>query len=84
MSENKEKIRYISKFYYKKRKNATAKKICDVYGYDAVSVRMAQSWFKRFPSGNFYVKYALQPIIGKIDEIMKKVKQDRHISNHDR
>jgi len=28
------------KFYYKKEKNATqtAKKICDIYGYDAVSV----------------------------------------------
>jgi len=38
MSENKEEIRYILKFYYKKGKNATqaAKKIC---GYDAISVR---------------------------------------------
>jgi len=43
------------KFYYKNGKNATraAKKICGVYGYDAVSVRLAQSWFKRFQSGNF-------------------------------
>jgi len=42
MSENKEEIRYILKFYYKKGKNATqaAKKICDVYGYDAVSIRV--------------------------------------------
>jgi len=33
------------KFYYKKGKNATqvAKKICNVYGYDAVSVYVAQS-----------------------------------------
>jgi len=35
-----------------------AKKICDVYGHDAVSVRVAQSWFKRFQSGNFDVKDA--------------------------
>jgi len=25
-----------------------AKKICNVYGHNAVSVRVAQSWFKRF------------------------------------
>jgi len=37
MSENKEEIWYILKFYYKERKNATqAKQICDVYGHDAV------------------------------------------------
>jgi len=46
------------KFYYKKGKNATqtAKKVYDVYGHDAVSVCVAQSWFKRFQSENFYVK----------------------------
>jgi len=44
MSENKEEIRYILKFYLLlKGKNATAKKICDVYGHDAVSVRVTQS-----------------------------------------
>jgi len=48
------------KFYYKKGKNATqaAKKICNVYGHDTVSVRMAQNWFKRFQSGNFDVEDA--------------------------
>jgi len=60
MSENKKEIRYILKFYYKKGKNVTQalKKICDVYGHDAVSVRVVQSWCKRFQSGNFDVKYA--------------------------
>ena len=58
MSESNEEIRYILKFYYEKGKNATqaAKKICDVYGPSAVSVRVAQIWFKRFQSGNFDVK----------------------------
>ena len=48
MSKNKKEVSYVLKFYYKKGKNATqsAKKICDIYGYDAVSIRMAQSWFK--------------------------------------
>jgi len=78
MSENKEEIRYILKFYYKKEKNAscqtqTAKKICDVYGHDTVSVRMAmvqafsiwKFWCQRPRSG--------RPITEKIDEIMEKV-----------
>jgi len=46
---------------------------------------MTQSWFKRFQSGNFDVKDTRsgRPITGKVDEIMEKVEQDRHISNHD-
>jgi len=38
MSENKEEIRYILKFYYKKGKSVTqvAKKICDVYEHDTI------------------------------------------------
>jgi len=45
MKENKEEIRYILQFYYKKKKNEiqAAKKICNLYGYNAVSVRVAQS-----------------------------------------
>ena len=88
MSEEKEEIRYILKFYYKKGKNATqaAKKICDVYGHDAVSIRVAQSWFKRFQSGNFDVKDAPRsgrPITEKVDEIMEIIEQDRHISSYE-
>jgi len=74
------------KFYYKKRKDTTqaAKKI-DVYGR-AVSIRVAQSWFKHFQFGNFDVKDASRserPINEKVDKIMEKVEQDRHISSHD-
>jgi len=45
MNKNKKKNWYISKFYHKKGKNGiqVAKKICDVYGHDAVSVCVAQS-----------------------------------------
>jgi len=63
------------------------KKICDVYGHNAVSICMARSWFKRdFQSRNFDVKDASRfgrPITGKADEIMEKVEQDRHIISHD-
>jgi len=39
--ENKKEIRYVLKFYYKKKKNAiqAAEKIGDVYRHNAVSVR---------------------------------------------
>ncbi|KAJ0178217.1 hypothetical protein K1T71_006040 [Dendrolimus kikuchii] len=81
--ESNEEIRYILKFYYKKDKNATqaAKKICDVYGPNAVSVRVAQIWFKRFQSGNFDIKDARRsgrPVTDKIDAIFEKVEQDRY------
>jgi len=58
-------------------------KIFDVYRHDAVSIRVAQSWFKRFQSRNFYVKDAScsdRSITGKA---MEKVKQDQHIGSHD-
>ena len=79
----------IQKFKKKKKgKNATqaAKKICDVYGPSAVSVRVAQIWFKRFQSGNFDVKDARRsgrPITDKMDAIFEKMEQDRYISSYD-
>ncbi|CAH2092409.1 unnamed protein product [Euphydryas editha] len=58
MSESNEEIRYILNFYYKKEKNATSYKKSDIYGPNAVTIKLAQSWFKRFQSGNFDVKDA--------------------------
>jgi len=39
-----------------------------------------------FQSGNFNVKKLCsgRPITGKIDEIMEKVEQDRHINSRDK
>jgi len=41
-------------FYFRKRKNATQtrKKICAVYGEDAVSKRVCQNWFAKFRVGD--------------------------------
>ncbi|XP_049307894.1 histone-lysine N-methyltransferase SETMAR-like isoform X2 [Bactrocera dorsalis] len=88
MCENNEEIRYILKFLFKDGKNATqaTNAICEVYGDDAVSVRVAQQWFARFRSGNFVVRDAPRsgrPIVEKVDEIMEKIELDRHISSHD-
>jgi len=64
-------------FIIKKGKNATraAKKICDVYGYDAVLVRLAQSWFKRFQSENFDIKDKLALIDQSLEKSMKSKKK---------
>lgn len=54
----------------------------DDYG---VLVRMAQIWFKRFQSGNFDISDApcsSWSITEKVDEIMKKIEQNRHINSH--
>ncbi|KAL9922417.1 histone-lysine N-methyltransferase SETMAR-like [Glossina fuscipes fuscipes] len=88
MSEISEKIRYILQFYYEKGKNAAQarKKICDVYGRDSLSNATACRWFGRFRSGNLDVKDAPRsgrPITGKVDEILQKIEEDRHINSHD-
>ncbi|KAL0810222.1 hypothetical protein ABMA28_011004 [Loxostege sticticalis] len=47
-----------------------------------MSVRVAQTWFKRFQSGNFDVtdkRRSGRPIMDKIDAIFEKVEQDQHI-----
>jgi len=77
MSENKEENRiHLKILLQKKRKNATqAKKICDIYRHNTVSVRVVQSWFKHLQSRNFDVKDARsdRSITGKIDKIIEKV-----------
>ena len=74
MSEISEEIRYAMLFYYKKGKNAakTCRKICEVYGENAVSERRIQEWFTRFRSGNLDVKDAHRsgrPVTEKVDEM---------------
>lgn len=85
MSEISEEIRYVMLFYYKKGKNAakTCRKICAVYGENAVSERRTQEWFARFRSGNFDVKDAPRsgrPVTEKANEILQMVEEDRHAS----
>lgn len=86
--QNKEEIRCVMKFYFLKKKNAshTTKKICAVYGCNAVSERTVQEWFARFRQGNFELKDRTRsgrPMVDKDNEIMEIIKQDRHISSYD-
>ena len=62
------------------------RKLCGVYGDECLSERQCQNWFARFRSGNFDVKDELRPgrpIVEKVDEILKKIEVDRHISSRD-
>ncbi|XP_032690457.1 histone-lysine N-methyltransferase SETMAR-like [Odontomachus brunneus] len=54
MSENKLHFRHILLYYFKKGKRATEahRKICGVYGDDALTERAAQKWFAKFHSGD--------------------------------
>lgn len=88
MSEISEEIRYIMLFYYKKGKSGakTHRKICAVYGEDALSERTVQHWFTRFRSGNFDVKDATRtgrPLTEKADEILELIEIDRHATCED-
>ncbi|GBP58691.1 Histone-lysine N-methyltransferase SETMAR [Eumeta japonica] len=79
---------YILKFYYKKEKNATqaTKKNIDVYEPYALSIRVAQNWFKCFQSSNFDIKdepRSGRPVTDKVDAILEKVEQDWDISSYD-
>lgn len=86
MEENNEKLRYILQYYFDRGENASqaCEKICAVYGEGTLSKSAARKWFARFRSGNFNVKdepRSGRPITDKADEILEKVKHDKHISS---
>ncbi|GFU24397.1 histone-lysine N-methyltransferase SETMAR [Trichonephila clavipes] len=60
MEVNKEKIRYILKFFFDKGENASqaAEIVNGADGADTVTANCAQFWFRRFRSGIFDVKDA--------------------------
>ncbi|XP_067633258.1 uncharacterized protein stil [Eurosta solidaginis] len=54
MEKKKEYLRCLMLFYFRKNKTATdtKRKICQVYGADAVSERVVQIWFSKFRKGD--------------------------------
>jgi [histone H3]-lysine36 N-dimethyltransferase SETMAR len=78
-------IRHILLFCFKKGQKCakTLKKVCAVYGEMALSISTVKRWFSRFRSGNFDIKdesRSGRPITKEIDEILKLIHEDRHIS----
>ena len=75
-------FRHILLFYFRKGKNAAQahRKLHSVYGDERLSERQCQNWFARFRS----VKPRPgRPIVEKVDEILKKIEVERHISSRD-
>lgn len=68
--------RHILLYYFKKGKRATKahKKICSVYGKNALTERVCQKWFTKFRSGDFEVNDA--PRFGRPTEIDSSVVKD--------
>ena len=58
MENQKEHYRHILLFYFRKRKNASQahKKLCTVYGDEALKERQCQNWFDKFRSSDFSLK----------------------------
>jgi len=72
-------------FYFRKGKNATQtrKKICAVYGEDAVSDRMCQKWFAKFRSGEMNIEdipRSGRPVTTDVDQITALIDSDRQIT----
>lgn len=60
MDDIAEHYRHIVRYHFHEGLNAakTARRICAVYGPDALKERMVRKWFARFRAGNFSVKDA--------------------------
>ncbi|EFN64258.1 Histone-lysine N-methyltransferase SETMAR, partial [Camponotus floridanus] len=74
-------FRHILLYYFRKGKNASQahKKLCAVYGNEALKERQCQNWFAKFRSGNFSLKNAQRS--GRlVDETHIKaiIDSDRH------
>ena len=58
MEEQDAHFRHILSYYFRKGKNASQayKKLCAVYGNEALTERKCQNWFAKFRSGDFSLK----------------------------
>ena len=83
MENQKEHLRHILLFYFRKGKNASQahKKLCSVYGDEALKERQCQNWFAKFRSGDFSLKdekRSGRPVEVDDDLIKAIIDSDRH------
>nr|AAP51092.1 transposase [Forficula auricularia] len=83
MENQKEHFRHILLFYFRKGKNASQahKKLCAVYGDEALKERQCQNWFAKFRSGDFSLKdekRSGRPVEVDDDLIKAIIDSDRH------
>lgn len=87
-------FRSIMLFYFRKGKNAakTRKKICAVYGENAVSERMCQKWFSKFRSNDKVSEEPIdlddaprsgRPITTDIDQLMSIINSEPHATTRE-
>ncbi|GFW87565.1 histone-lysine N-methyltransferase SETMAR [Trichonephila clavipes] len=74
MEVNKEKIRFISKFFFDNGENSSQvdESANGGYGANTVTANYVQFWFRRFRSGIFDVKDAPRtgrPVVENVDKI---------------
>ncbi|CAK9832788.1 Histone-lysine N-methyltransferase SETMAR [Anthophora retusa] len=88
MEEQDVHFRHILLYYFRKGKNASQaqKKLCAVYGNEALKERQCRNWFARFRSGDFSLKNAQRsgrPV--EVDETHIKaiIDSDRHSITRD-
>ncbi|CAK9803100.1 hypothetical protein ANTQUA_LOCUS3582 [Anthophora quadrimaculata] len=58
MEEQNAHFRHILLYYFRKGRNTSQayKKLCAVYGNEALKERQCQNWFAKFRSGDFSIK----------------------------
>ena len=83
MENQNEHFRHILLFYFRKGKNASQahKKLCAVYGDEALKERQCQNWFVKFRSGDFSLKdekRSGRPVEVDDDQIKAIIDSDRH------
>lgn len=88
MGSQSEHFRHILLFYFRKGVNASQahKKLCAVYGDEALKERQCQYWFAKFRSGDFSLKdeeRSGRPVEVDDDQIKAIIDNDRHSSTRD-
>lgn len=88
MEDKKVHFRHIMLFYYCKGKNATQthKKICSVYGNNAITIKTCQNWFQRFRAKKYVLEDA--PRSGRAsvidsDEVSTLIAANRHLTTRE-
>jgi histone-lysine N-methyltransferase SETMAR len=85
MQKQNEHFRHIAFYYFKKGKRAadTHRKLCRVYGVDAITERTCQIWFTKFRSENFLfqdVPRSGRSVQLNEDQLKAIIENDRHIT----
>lgn len=88
MEDKNQYFRCLMLFYFRKGRNATQtkKKICDVYGENAVSERVCQKWFQKFRDGDTTCEDGARsgrPLVTESERIEDLIKENPYYTTRD-